>query len=96
MVRGVALDTVPDQLCRACEQFLGVRPIDVQAVGDRAVWLRFRRRRLSGGGSRGPDLAFGARLVFERPVRGPIAIGYGAHFGLGLFAAVNEDAGVES
>ncbi len=27
-----------------------------------------------------------------KPVRGPIAIGYGAHFGLGLFAAVKQDA----
>lgn len=27
------------------------------------------------------------------PVRRPIAIGYGAHFGLGLFAAVKQDAG---
>lgn len=33
------------------------------------------------------DAPFAVRLVFEQPVRGPIAIGYGAHFGLGLFAA---------
>jgi CRISPR-associated protein Csb2 len=31
-------------------------------------------------------------LTFERPVRGPIALGYGAHFGLGVFAAVSEPA----
>lgn len=27
---------------------------------------------------------------FRNPVRGPIALGYGAHYGLGLFAAVND------
>jgi CRISPR-associated protein Csb2 len=90
-VRGVAVETVRDQLCRGCEQLLGVRPVDVQPVGDRAMWSRFRRRRISGGGSRGPDMACGARLVFEQPVRGPIALGYGAHFGLGTFVGVRDD-----
>ncbi len=94
-VRGVDVDTVRDQLCRGCEQLLGVRPVNVQPVGDRAEWSRFRRRRLSGGGRCGPDLAFGARLVFEQPVRGPIAVGYGAHFGLGVFMAVNDDEGAD-
>jgi CRISPR-associated protein Csb2 len=28
---------------------------------------------------------FGLRIELERPARGPIAFGYGAHFGLGLF-----------
>lgn len=40
---------------------------------------------------RGPrppqDCSFIVDLVFERPVCGPISIGYGSHFGLGLFAA---------
>ncbi len=34
------------------------------------------------------DAAFAVRLVFAEPVRGPIAIGYGSHFGLGQFTAV--------
>jgi CRISPR-associated protein Csb2 len=38
------------------------------------------------------DAGFAIRMVFEEPVHGPIAIGYGAHFGLGLFAAVDESA----
>lgn len=85
-VRGVDSDTIADQLRRGCDQLLGVTPTEVTAAGDLATWSRFRRRRLNGGGNRGPDRAFGARLVFEQPVRGPIALGYGAHFGLGLFA----------
>jgi CRISPR-associated protein Csb2 len=36
------------------------------------------------------DAAFAVRLVFEEPVQGPIAIGYGAHFGLGLFSAIGD------
>jgi CRISPR-associated protein Csb2 len=28
---------------------------------------------------------YGLRLTFEQPVLGPLALGYGAHFGLGLF-----------
>jgi CRISPR-associated protein Csb2 len=36
------------------------------------------------------DAGFAVRLVFEQPVRGPIAIGYGCHFGLGLFAPVSD------
>jgi CRISPR-associated protein Csb2 len=90
VVRGVDVETIPDQLRRGCEQLLGVAPVEVSSVGDRAAWSRFRRRRFDGGGSRGPDLAFGARLVFEQPVRGPIGLGYGAHFGLGLFVAVDD------
>ncbi len=43
---------------------------------------QFRRFKMENRGSR----AAGAfRIVFLTPVRGPIALGYGAHFGLGLF-----------
>jgi CRISPR-associated protein Csb2 len=35
------------------------------------------------------DAGFAIRLVFDEPVRGPIAIGYGSHFGLGLFGATD-------
>lgn len=89
-VRGIEVDTIPEQISRACEQLVGIRPVSVVPAGDAAEWQRFRRRRFDGGGSRGPNRAFGARLVFERPVRGPIALGYGAHFGLGVFVAVEE------
>ncbi len=38
------------------------------------------------------DAGFAVRLVFDQPVRGPVALGYGAHFGLGLFVSVNDAA----
>jgi len=44
-------------------------------------WLEFRRNRQDDDGRPG----FGFRLEFKEPVQGPFAIGYGAHFGLGLF-----------
>jgi CRISPR-associated protein Csb2 len=41
---------------------------------------------------RGPqpprDVGFAVRLDFERPVNGPVCIGYASHFGLGRFRAV--------
>lgn len=59
------------------------------AVGERGAtaWNRFRHFGLVRQRGPEPPLAsgFAIRLEFERPVTGPIAIGYGAHFGLGLF-----------
>jgi hypothetical protein len=33
------------------------------------------------------DCGFALRLRFAEPVRGPLCLGYGSHFGLGLFQA---------
>jgi CRISPR-associated protein Csb2 len=51
-------------------------------------WYRFRSRRWRGGGARGNLSGIGFRLSFVEPVRGPIALGYGAHQGLGHFVAI--------
>lgn len=50
-----------------------------------------RRARLDG--ARRPPMAHGfhLRLAFDEPVRGPICLGYGSHFGLGTFAPVTEN-----
>lgn len=53
--------------------------------GEETAWLAFRTARRKGGGRRGTRMATGFRVVFPVPVRGPIALGYGAHFGLGTF-----------
>lgn len=53
------------------------------------------RRRLLGhvlarkGGKPQPPSrrAFGLRLVFHEPVTGPVSLGYGSHYGLGMFGA---------
>ncbi len=49
-------------------------------------WVKFRRERLDDGAPLPPQrLAYGLELVFDTPVAGPIALGYGAHFGMGFF-----------
>jgi len=48
-------------------------------------WLKFRRMRQKGNGHRGDSGGYGFRLTFKEPVRGPIVLGYGCHFGLGQF-----------
>lgn len=53
--------------------------------GHRTPWRNFRRERQSGAGVRGTAQGYAIRLQFNAPVSGPIAIGYGCHFGLGLF-----------
>lgn len=72
-----------DPLAR-CE--LG-RPLGTsRSTAARSVsWLEFRRQRVSGGGRRGTHPGAGFRLEFSEPVAGPLAFGYGCHFGLGLF-----------
>ena len=57
--------------------------ISVGGVGRRAIQFhRFRSR----GGERQPDAA-GAMLEirFPTPINGPLSLGFGSHFGLGLF-----------
>jgi CRISPR-associated protein Csb2 len=62
-------------------------PTDVEIVTEgRPAWRTFKTRRTSGGGRRGNLPPVGLRLTFAEPVAGPICLGYGAHFGLGLFA----------
>ncbi len=62
-----------------------VEPVPTCIVGGRAVaWYAFRRWR-AGRADALPGTGFGFRLRFAAPVQGPISLGYGAHFGLGLF-----------
>jgi CRISPR-associated protein Csb2 len=62
-------------------------PVEVKPVGElmghgrRVKWLEFRRNRKGDQ----PGIGYGFELVFSEPVDRPVALGYGAHFGLGLF-----------
>ena len=65
------------------------REIDVGGTARRAVHFhRFRSR----GREAQPDAA-GALLeiTLPKPIAGPLALGYGSHFGLGLFAPEGDD-----
>ncbi len=77
---------VPEQIARECR----LRGLPVPAVVElmpdakpRALdFRRFRSKR----GLRQPDRqGCFLRLTFDTPVRGPMALGFGCHFGLGLF-----------
>jgi CRISPR-associated protein Csb2 len=64
-----------------------VRELPRYALNGRSLhWIKFRRQRLLGGGSRGQGLGYGFEVEFAEVVAGPLCLGYGCHFGLGLFA----------
>lgn len=50
---------------------------------------RFVRVRQQGGTPPPMDLAFALRLRLQTPIQGPLSLGYGSHFGLGLFHVHN-------
>jgi hypothetical protein len=87
--RGQLLDAHEDQLRRLCGLVLGVEPIAIHPFTPEEARERrlhaYRRERRRGGPVPGRATSLGYRLEFAEPVRGPIALGYGAHFGLGQF-----------
>ena len=90
---GRAVDTV-DAQARRMIAGLGlpapttITPLAGEATPAGVPWDRFLLRRQRGGGACGLMRGHGLRLVFDAPVPGPIALGYGAHQGLGQFVAV--------
>jgi len=69
---------------------LSVEPLGTCRLKGREVrWLEFRRWR-AGGKSPATTYATGHLIRLARPVLGPIALGYGCHFGLGQFIPVEE------
>jgi len=58
-----------------------------EIAGERVEWSSFRRARNSGDGRRAGSAGYGFQIKFAEPVRGPVAVGYGAHFGMGGFEA---------
>ena len=57
--------------------------------------LQFQTVRRDGGGKRGDSHGNAFTIEFSEPVNGPLAFGYGAHFGLGLFVPVRLEANLE-
>lgn len=57
--------------------------------GHRGSWLEFRTIRHGGEGARAGNRGWGFRVEFPAPVKGPLAVGYGAHFGLGVFVPMS-------
>lgn len=67
------------------EPILDPREAGTSLGGHFTSWLKFRRERSTGGGHQAGSGGYGFQLTFPQPVRGPIALGYGCHFGLGQF-----------
>jgi len=75
-----------------------VRPMSSTVLGGKETrWSAFHTLRARGGGARAGARGYGFHIEFPTAVRGPIAVGYGAHFGLGSFEPVmnDEDAPVD-
>jgi CRISPR-associated protein Csb2 len=63
-------------------------PTDPGEAGLQARWFRhFVRTRQNSRAPGPPPGLFRLSLTFERPVEGPLCLGWGCHFGLGLFVA---------
>lgn len=69
---------------RSLPEPLSIKRIEGYSSGDRPLvrWLEFHTRRFNG--TQGYGLA-GFEIEFSENVRGPIALGFACHFGLGLF-----------
>lgn len=59
----------------------------LQGSSEGLALRHFVRRRQRGGGPPAVDVGYELRLRFVEPVRGPLSLGYAAHFGLGMFVA---------
>lgn len=68
-----------------------VRQFDALALEGRAAlpWSRFKRDR-KGGGNKINDTGHGFEIEFEQPIFGPLALGYGSHYGLGQFRPIDD------
>lgn len=94
---GLQVGSPAHDLCRLLELGGFPRPRNVMPVastnlaGRETRWLEFMRERRNGDGKRSTNIGYGFLLRFDKAVRGPIAVGYGAHFGLGLFIPVTEE-----
>jgi CRISPR-associated protein Csb2 len=65
-----------------------VSPVEALAGTRRQYrWTEFRRNRKDDS----PRMGYGFELEFAEPVAGPVVLGYGAHFGLGLFLPAPDD-----
>jgi CRISPR-associated protein Csb2 len=88
---GLAIGSPEHDLRRLLKQAgfpepLTVEPVPHLALGaGRIRWLEFQRTRKHGNGARAGQRGYGFLITFPGSVDGPIAVGYGAHFGLGLF-----------
>jgi CRISPR-associated protein Csb2 len=66
-------------------------PSEQNVWGKQALWFRRFARTRQGNGGTPPAGVFHLTLTFDRPVDGPLCLGWGSHFGLGLFVPAEEE-----
>ncbi len=91
--------TVEDQIRRECCERGLPEPVAMEAFEEVGIGRSRKRRPIhfhrfrSHRGLAQPDrMGSFRRLTFAEPVQGPLALGFGCHFGLGLFAAEKKAA----
>ncbi|MFW6105710.1 MAG: type I-U CRISPR-associated protein Csb2 [Chloroflexota bacterium] len=90
---GTWIDGPEDQLLAEITRRGLPEPDTIEALdyttsrGKKLLWRSFARLRKGSSGAYAGG-GYGFRMMFPQPVRGPIALGYGCHFGLGQFQAV--------
>ncbi len=95
-VDGLQIDGHVDQVNREWElrrefntelpKLLSIEPVAACSLQGRTQsWASFRMWRKRGARTKIPGMAYGFRLRFRTPIKGPITLGYGSHFGLGMF-----------
>lgn len=87
---GTQVDGPEDQLRRELARRNLPQPVRITSlprctIGKPRSWQEFQRWRQHGAGSPAWTMGFGYALEFAEPISGPLALGYGAHFGLGAF-----------
>jgi len=89
--RGLQIGSPEHELRRLLRLEGFPEPLEVEPVyftelaGHRIGWASFYRARSAGEGRRAGSAGYGFRIEFSKKVQGPIAVGYGAHFGMGMF-----------
>lgn len=91
--------TVEDQIRKECRlrELPAIREltrVDSIEVGTRSRRpVDFRRTRSKKGLTQPDTHGSSWTITFERPVQGPLALGFSCHFGLGIFRPLDADAG---
>jgi CRISPR-associated protein Csb2 len=89
---------VEDQIRKECRlrdfpNLVSIEPLEAVTVGGRERRpIHFHRFRSKRGLSQPDTLGSFWRLTFAEPAPGPLALGFGCHFGLGLFRPVRRGA----
>ncbi|MHB0970933.1 MAG: type I-G CRISPR-associated protein Csb2 [Thermoanaerobaculia bacterium] len=87
-------NTLTGQISVECTSRGLPAPDEVLVIGPGESPALMQHRHYSRARGRGPapplDASFSLELRFSRPITGILALGYGSHFGLGLFGAMPE------